>query len=124
MLHAPHDFADAMGWIAEANAAGPIPSGSEAFDVRSSSATCATGSRPPGCSTSSKDTPTKKKPRSTPRSSSPQGRRHNDADVVHPLDRHVLERRDPDGSKLWRLIVGPRGCRLLLTRGSRLAQSA
>jgi hypothetical protein len=30
----------------------------------------------------------------------------NNANVVHPLDRHVLKHGDPDGSKLWRLLRG------------------
>jgi hypothetical protein len=38
--------------------------------------------------------------------------------VVHPLDRHVLKYRDPDGSKLCGSSSGRRGCRLLLARGS------
>jgi hypothetical protein len=41
-----------------------------------------------------------------------------DTDVVHPLDRRVLERNDPDGSKPWRVIVGPARLAALANPGS------
>ena len=42
----------------------------------------------------------------------------NDADVVHPLDRHVLKCRARTVPSFGGSSSGRRGCRLLLARGS------